>query len=122
MKTISGKYDAESYIKDKEEFITRSRTFRGYWKEDTYYIQSYNTVIAQFSDGVWIVNDYHYSMETGQQWNVITRALGWRFIQDETIHVFLKGLYNIQDLRRYLKLGKAGEMRIARLRKESSSV
>ena len=115
-KTISGKTSAWPYIRERKDFITKSNNFWAKTYEDGYFIFSYRTCIAQYSDGVWYINDATYSGETTQQMKQIMWALGPKFLRDNAIHVNY-GIRGIQDLRLYVT-GKVALQRVERIKKQ----
>lgn len=118
MKTISGKYYAYPLIRDRQEFSTKSKNFSGIrWEDGDYKIYSYWTVIAQYSDGVWYMNDASYSIETSKHQQEIRWALGHKFLNDNAIHIdyCVRG---IQDIRRYINVSGVVQERIARIKRE----
>lgn len=91
MKTISGKHYAALYIETLSSFKTRSGNFRGeavpVGDRTDYYIYSYQTMIAEYWEGVWYINDTRYSSETSKHQSIIRRALGEWYWVNNTVHV-----------------------------------
>jgi len=116
MTTITGKYKAYPYIRAKQEFITQSKNFRATWSNDNYYVYSYQTVIAQWFDGVWYISDTKYSVETAKHQQEIRLALGHKFLEDNAIHLF--GRWYERDLRQYSIGHPVMQRRIERIKKE----
>jgi hypothetical protein len=119
MVMISGKYKAYPYIRDKKEFITQSKNFSASLdSNDSYKIYSYRTVIAQFYDGVWYINDGKYSIETSKHQQEIRYALGHKFLEDNAMHTDY-AIWGLNDLRSFVTK-PAALMRVARIRREQA--
>ncbi len=116
MKTISGKYYAYPCIRRMEDFQTKSKNFWAKNYDDGYFIFSYRTCIAQYSDGIWYINDASYSVETRKHQQEIRLALGYKFLDDNAIHLnyCIRG---IQDLTYYARTAGI-QRRIDRIKKQ----
>jgi hypothetical protein len=119
MKTTTGAFASRCYIERREDFMTQSRVMHGNWIDGSYYVWSYSTVIAQYTDGVWYINDTKYSSFTGAHQNVVGAALGWYNWKYNSIHVnpYFRG---VTDLVLYVH-GNVAKQRADRIRKENKS-
>ena len=87
MRTISGKRYATHFIQTREPFITRSKNFRGEGSKNTYLLYSYRTMIAEYWEGVWYINDTIYSSETSKHQWIVRHAIGDYDWVNNAIHV-----------------------------------
>ena len=88
MKTISGKYSAYPFIRSRQDFRTKSGNFKGFnYGDGSYKVWSYATVIAEYINGVWYINDTKYSVETAKQQQIVAESLGYDFWINDTIHI-----------------------------------
>ena len=118
MRTVIPVRDAGPYIRDRIEFKTSTRHFRGIPQNDGgYEIWSYRTLIAEFRDGVWYINDTSYSPTTSQQQWSIRHAIGEQ-VWKESVHVdhLYRGTYTLRENVR----GKVAQERANRLARESA--
>ncbi len=83
-----------------------------------YQVWSYRTLIAEYYDGVWYINNTSYSPTTAKHQSYVVRALRGIYIHD-TIHLYYQPwytnrLYDIVD-------GRVARQRIERIKRENKS-
>jgi hypothetical protein len=109
MKMHIAKRDAHNRIANRQDF--RASSFCGYNVSgtDDYLVYSYSTVIAEYHDGVWYVNDTRYSVTTGSQQSQVREAL-WGQEYVTVIHV----PFGARTL--YTRIGEVAKERAARIK------
>lgn len=128
MKTVISGRDAGPYIKNRIHFKTPSRHFRGIpCGNGNYEVWSYGTMIAEYYDGVWYINDTTYSITTSQQqqevrWAISSDGGRWNdsFWVNNTIHINRGCYYGCSSLHDKVR-GKVALQRADRIRRENKS-
>ena len=98
-----------------EEFTNSSESFYGANLFGVYKVWSYSTLIAEYYDGVWYLNDTTYSHTTTRHQGIVRRALPWRTITDESIHFYNISMYTTTFSDK-IKLGSVMASRLARIK------
>lgn len=112
-------YETTEFIKSLAPFSNKTGKFYSTLDSSGYKIWSYYTCLAQYSDGVWYLNNRGYSMVTGRHQYFIRKAL--RELGVDTINNainFEKLPYGVLDLEYIaLKRGPIMASRIERIKK-----
>ena len=78
----------------RQEFTNSTKTFYSSRDTDgTYYVWSYSTLIAEYRDGVWYLNDTSYSITTSRHQGLVRQALSMRTLNDMSIHLYHVRMY-----------------------------
>lgn len=72
MLTYTPYRDIPGCIEGREAF--RGHSASAYWADGTYYIYSYETVIASWRDGRWEIDGTYYSRTTSRLQNIVLRV------------------------------------------------
>ncbi len=128
MKRCISAVSAVEYIQRKEPFYTSNRSMTGnktYWisvygttLEGSYQVWSYQTLIAEFYDGVWYLNETSYSSTTSKHQMYVRRALQGIYTHD-TIHLYHQRFY-VDRLWDKVD-GRVARQRIERIKRENKS-
>jgi hypothetical protein len=102
---------SESKIERREDF--KASSLMGYLRYDgSYVVYSYSTCIAEYRDGVWYVNDTHYSVTTSKHQHIVRMAM-WA-----TEYVTVIGVrYGADTL--YDRIGATAVLRANRIRQHA---
>lgn len=79
--------DAEHLITAKQNFKSRTNHFSAFGYGDNYKVYSYYTMIAEYYDGVWFINDTTYSVTTVKHQRIVRDAIGEYDWKNNVIHV-----------------------------------
>ena len=72
-----------------QEFTNSTKHFYSSRDTDgTYYVWSYSTLIAEYRDDVWYLNDTSYSFNTSRHQGLVRQALSMRTLNDMSIHFY----------------------------------
>ena len=69
---------ASEKITRRESFSNATGSLTGESFNGTFTVKSYATVIGEFRDGVWWINDTSYSVTTQRHHSILARAIGAR--------------------------------------------
>lgn len=75
MKHVLTNAECTNYIRNRWDFRNATGSLWGHGYADGYYVFSYRTCIAEFSGGVWYLNDTTYSVTTSKQQSQVRYAL-----------------------------------------------
>lgn len=97
-KRIAG-YESWLYISRLESFNAGNVIgYHDYWGgTHSYKVKSYGTVIAEWKEGVWYLNDTSYSISTSRHQGYVYHGLTISQIRDWSIHLYHVPWYT-QDL------------------------
>ena len=100
---------ASERIANRQPF--KASSVKGYtFYDGTYRVYSYSTIIAEYKDGVWYVNDTHYSITTSRAQNQVRMALhGLEYVT--VIHVPY-GASTLQGRSGLVALERANRIRV----------
>ena len=83
-----------NHIQNLDDFFNSRKTLKGFHRYDgSYVVQSYSTVIAEYVDGVWYINDTNYSQTTRCHQGFVYRALSFIELNDRSIHLYHVPMY-----------------------------
>jgi len=85
MKTVISNREASAYIRERREFRNSTGSFWAKNYADGYFVFSYETAIAQFTDGVWFINDTTYSITTSAHQSKVRSALNLTWNGDNDV-------------------------------------
>ena len=93
MRTVISGNEAPRYITFCVPFKTATRNFSGRGNYEHYEVYSYSTLIAEFYEGVWYLNDTTYSVTTSKHQTFVRWALSNDVLNDRSIHFYHEGMY-----------------------------
>jgi hypothetical protein len=110
MRMNIAKRDSHLMISARQDF--RASSLTGQNSGDVYKVYSYWTIIAEYRDGVWYVNDTGYSVTTSSHQSQVRQAVwGQEYV---TLTHVPTGTQSLSDR----VAGKIAEQRANRIRKE----
>lgn len=115
MKRVLNNRECTKYIANRWDFRNSTGSLWGQSYSDKFYqVFSYNTIIAEYDNGVWFLNDTTYSVTTSKQQGQVRYALCNVPETVTVVHVpFLAS-------RLSNRTGKVARERAQRIRKESN--
>ena len=108
-------YKTPSYIRNMDDFFTSSKSMKSFHRYDgSYVVISYSTVIAEYIQGVWYLNDTYYSPTTAKHQSYVRQALTMDILNDKSIHLYHVPYY-AQSLPQYIN-GTVAMRRVLRIK------